>query len=884
MLFPLDSDDTARPAFRVGDINPTLTAAHARGEKIAEAFRVATTGWADHETYGAAVEALTAAGLHLCLVYPPDTLPGNEKTPVSRRHCLTTEQQTSSDYTAHGRNLDAVHLATNDPQRIAEMTAEFLRHYPGKLPNLGVHLHPSRLIVADYDTPTQTAAFDNARRSGDRDAHTDHPGPTVTTPGKRNDSGAWTHSDGGHSYYVLPHGIDGDNADVPINGSTEKWSILGGPGKYVMLPGSRRTEGPYEYTGHPIDVAGPWLTRKLARPTRSTGARGVRTASPTMSGSGGDTPLDHWSRAHPWHELLTADGWTGTGPSGCGSHCTQWQHPDASSPRSAITHGDGCTEGYTPGDDGAYPLYMFSGSHPTLEAGRAYTRAQYALTARYGGDWATFHREEDTASYENTGLAELTDFSLEDFMAHLSDPADTEPQETPAAEPVTASTVSTPATTTPTTTASVGLLAGMTEDDFWASRDVLTHIYRFALARYASPWAVLGVVLVRTLSRVAYNVQIPPIVGGRASLNLFVALVGDSGTGKGAATATARDAVTLPGAEIEPHTPGSGEGFARLLGHWTKGTKSTPAELIREYSAIIDLPEIDTLAAISARGGSTYLSEFRKAYSGEALGRRNNSDDRSVIIPSHTYRLGAIVGVQPNRSAVLLDDADGGTPQRFLWLPAQYAVPRHPDPAPPAWPDPITPVLTAYLDPVKLHTGNPVHELVLPAVAIEHTRDIRWRRMNRETGKDLDAHANLTRLKVTAALAILDGRINPTDDDWNLAAAVLAKSDATREECTKAMQQVAHEANINRGKAAGIHAVAQNAIIEKAATARVSTNLTRHLDDGEWHSASELRRRIKHSDRSYVGDVLEQLRVLGQIEVRDHPTRPGEQVRRTPPK
>ncbi|QXU52168.1 bifunctional DNA primase/polymerase [Rhodococcus sp. LW-XY12] len=403
-LFPLDSDDTARPAFRVGDINPTLTAAHARGEKVAEAFRVATTGWSDHETYGAAVEALTAAGLHLCLVYPPDTLPGNEKTPVSRRHCLTTEQQTSSDYTAHGRNLDAVHLATDDPQRIAEMTAEFLRHYPGKLPNLGVHLHPSRLIVADYDTPTQTAAFDNARRFGDRDAHADHPGPTVTTPGKRDDSGAWTHSDGGHSYYVLPDGIDGDNADVPINGSTEKWAILGGPGKYVMLPGSRRTEGPYEYTGTPIDVAGPWLTRKLARPTRSarsTGARGVRTASPTMSGSGGDTPLDHWSRAHPWHELLTADGWTDTGPSGCGSHCTQWQHPDASSPRSAITHGDGCTEGYTPGDDGAFPLYMFSGSHPTLEAGRAYTRAQYALTARYGGDWATFHREEDTASYED---------------------------------------------------------------------------------------------------------------------------------------------------------------------------------------------------------------------------------------------------------------------------------------------------------------------------------------------------------------------------------------------------------------------------------------------------------------------------------------------------
>ena len=32
-------------------------------------------------------------------------------------------------------------------------------------------------------------------------------------------------------------------------------------------------------------------------------------------------------------------------------------------------------------------------------------------------------------------------------------------------------------------------------------------------------------------------------------------------------------------------------------------------------------------------------------------------------------RFGLSVGIQPDRAGWLLDEADGGTPQRFLWLP-----------------------------------------------------------------------------------------------------------------------------------------------------------------------------------------------------------------------
>jgi len=68
---------------------------------------------------------------------------------------------------------------------------------------------------------------------------------------------------------------------------------------------------------------------------------------------------------------------------------------------------------------------------------------------------------------------------------------------------------------------------------FWIARDVLQHIHRFARARRVGPWALFGILLVRTAANIPANVVLPPLVGGPASLNVFVALVSASGGGKG---------------------------------------------------------------------------------------------------------------------------------------------------------------------------------------------------------------------------------------------------------------------------------------------------------------------------------------------------------------
>lgn len=210
-------------------------------------------------------------------------------------------------------------------------------------------------------------------------------------------------------------------------------------------------------------------------------------------------------------------------------------------------------------------------------------------------------------------------------------------------------------------------------DEFWTSRPELAHLRDFARARRAAPWAVLGCALTRVVAHVEPFVTLPPIIGGDASLNLFLGLVGPSGGGKGAAEAAAKDAVRFTRLLETPPVEagvGSGEGIAHTYLRYVPGKKGEPGTVEQHNTrAIFRAPEVDTLAALKGRQGSTLLPKLRDAWIGDALGFAYADVTRRLDLRAHQYRLCLIVGIQPNRAAVLLDDADGGTPQRFLWLP-----------------------------------------------------------------------------------------------------------------------------------------------------------------------------------------------------------------------
>jgi hypothetical protein len=374
-----------------------------RAQKIAQALADHSSGWTTPEEFGAAVEAYTAADLHLVLCYPANWPNSRKaKAPIAAEDCLTEDERASDRW----RGKNAVHLATNDTAELAAMAHTFIetataRYGATALPNLGVHTGKSGLVVADADTPDTVKALVRALNTGDPDERAQFGGsPTVRTPGKIDQQGNQVHKDGGHWYFVATDDSI-PNGDVDIPGTTEKWSVITG-NKMVLLPGSRRTEGTYRAADNPhVGIAGPWLAaaQRGASTAAPTGPKPSGTASYTSTSTEGESPLDRWTAAHTWHDILIAQGWTPKGTSSCGDDCRVWEHPTASSGRSATAHGTGCTEFDADPHSGSYPLHMWSGSHPQIDSDTTISKAQFVCTTVYGDNWAQFFKGEDVDSY-----------------------------------------------------------------------------------------------------------------------------------------------------------------------------------------------------------------------------------------------------------------------------------------------------------------------------------------------------------------------------------------------------------------------------------------------------------------------------------------------------
>jgi len=333
------------------------------------------------------------------------------------------------------------------------------------------------------------------------------------------------------------------------------------------------------------------------------------------------------------------------------------------------------------------------------------------------------------------------------------------------------------------------------EDQFWSSRPVLAAMREFARSRRVAPWAVFGSVLGATVCQVGPQLVLPPLIGGQASLNLLIALVAESGGGKDAAYAAGCEFLFLGDDPVfTTHVINTAEG---MDASYTNATKDGPVQF--NDTSLFITSEIDTIEAEVRRNGSKLRARLRMFYMGEATGGKTGKRENWRAVGRHQYRGALIASVQPSRSGVLLDDADGGTPQRVLWLPTtDPGMPdQRPDPPLPhesgAVPGELQPQgSTGNIEIVGQHDRI---EIEVCQTATDET-DRAWTEQLRSGKSGLNSHANLTRLKVAAALALLDGwRTKVTDDDWELAALVMAKSDQTREICQKALSRQARKAN-----------------------------------------------------------------------------------------
>lgn len=328
---------------------------------------------------------------------------------------------------------------------------------------------------------------------------------------------------------------------------------------------------------------------------------------------------------------------------------------------------------------------------------------------------------------------------------------------------------------------------------WWAQRDDLLALHGYAQQQGASPAAVLNVALMMTLARTPSSVSLPGIRGGRrGSLNLFGALVGKSGAGKGAATDAAEDGLIFHGGEnYTVGQGGSGEGLIGKFGHLEIDKDTKERRVFRDADAVLlDIAEISGLGAQMGRAGSTLSDQLLKAFSGSRLGF-GYAGSNGFELERFSYRLTMVAGVQPENSAVLLDQGGSGLPQRFIW--AMASAPDAPDFDPRA----ITP------EPIHVHLPSWGHGEYTVTMDVPVLMEVgqNSRELARDSGLGLDGHAMFARLKVAAALAFMRSAKHITEDDWRLSADVMAHSDVARQHCVSVLAAMQSEENRRRGRA-----------------------------------------------------------------------------------
>jgi hypothetical protein len=304
---------------------------------------------------------------------------------------------------------------------------------------------------------------------------------------------------------------------------------------------------------------------------------------------------------------------------------------------------------------------------------------------------------------------------------------------------------------------------------FWTSRASLEHIRQAAHSRARSADAVLVFVLARVSLLIHPKIHLPPIVGARASLNPYGAIVGPSGVGKSSAKEVAAELVPISLVDVADDLAlGSGEGIIEAFFDLREEASPTGKGVrMVKYQAksgvMMYLDEGQALAELGGRKGSTLLPTLRSAWTGATLGQANASAETKRRLPAHSYRLAFVAGFQPGTAQALLDDAEGGTPQRFEWAAA--TDPNIPDDLP-AWPGPFD------LEPFPVSDFGTNEIRVAPAVAEEIQKRSLRRTRGEEYADTLEGHGDLARMKVAALLAALEGRLEINQDDWQLAGIV----------------------------------------------------------------------------------------------------------------
>lgn len=398
------------------------------------------------------------------------------------------------------------------------------------------------------------------------------------------------------------------------------------------------------------------------------------------------------------------------------------------------------------------------------------------------------------------------------------------------------------------------------DETFWHWRQSLEDIYSAAITRMTSPWAVLAHCAARALAIVPPGITLPPIVGGPGSLNSFSVIVTPSGGGKGAAESVAEELTAARCGSVPVRNLGSGEGLIET--YLIPGDKKNGIDPQRRQAVHFSAAEIDALTVQGGRGGtSTLLYTLRNAFSGEKIGA-STIRSGGLELEKHSYRLTLTVSAQPARCATLLADADGGTPQRFMWFPgSDIRVRAHlqsSDPLPPL----TLPSATAWPFDHSLTIPDLARDLIVTAAERRH-------RIEPDAATSLDGHALFAREKFAYALAVLDGRTEMNGDDWMLSEFAADVSVITRNYVQDVLADADHAAADRLGRLQAITGIARKSETFSREEQRVSLlgmRVLRYLKDGPL-TRNQVAMKFGSHERTWLDQALGSMAVQRFVEL-----------------